>query len=301
MNAAVERNELAPVVRSVWGFVAPVDRATSTPVSFDAAVEGRFDVNAPPAPWLALGALREFRRTSETKVVPLRSGAPASVAVQVRSEVGAAVSFELRSWSKPAMAVASGTEQRNLLSGAAVAIGDGSTAAVLQMGQQASGFAPGGYVTVDVDHADETGYVGSGISGGFLQPGVNDADAVRRVSLNVARVAAVDDGVVTLAAPLPAGAPTAAMKVQGAAGFSDREGSSFFAEWSGLFVMDGQQGERVLLHYPRLQATASVGEETLAVGEYGRVLQRVSLRALPVRDAADGGLAVCYRTYLPGM
>jgi hypothetical protein len=43
------------------------------------------------------------------------------------------------------------------------------------------------------------------------------------------------------------------MKLSAVTGFCDREGSSFFQEWSALFVGVGQQGERILWHYPRLQ------------------------------------------------
>ena len=31
-------------------------------------------------------------------------------------------------------------------------------------------------------------------------------------------------------------------------GFCDREGGNFFPEWSGVFVMDGEQGDRVIFH-----------------------------------------------------
>ena len=47
--------------------------------------------------------------------------------------------------------------------------------------------------------------------------------------------------------------------MSGVVGFCDREGSSFFQEWSALFVGEGQQGERVLWHYPRLQAMGGCG------------------------------------------
>ena len=105
----------------------------------------------------------------------------------------------------------------------------------------------------------------------------------------------------TLEAPLLAGTPTAAMKVSPVVGFCDREGSSFFQEWSGLFVAEGQQGERVMWHYPRLQTMAGIAEERAkAPGGYEALRLTGSFRALPVTDALDGENVVCYRSYLAG-
>jgi hypothetical protein len=91
------------------------------------------------------------------------------------------------------------------------------------------------------------------------------------------------------------------MKVSRMAGFVDREGGGFFQEWSGLFCMDGEQGDRVLYYYPRLQAMQGASEvaEVLTAP-----LERLRLagvfRALPVVDANDGATVVCFRSYLPG-
>ena len=62
------------------------------------------------------------------------------------------------------------------------------------------------------------------------------------------------------------------MKVSGVVGFCDREGSSFFQEWSAVFVGEGQQGERVIWHYPRLQAMSGIAEANVAAsGGYDKV------------------------------
>ncbi len=103
----------------------------------------------------------------------------------------------------------------------------------------------------------QTGFVGSGVSGAYLQAALTDVDYIRRITLNVGRIASISGGALTLESPLLAGAPTSAMKVSAVTGFCDREGSSFFQEWSALFVGAGQQGERILWHYPRLQARAA--------------------------------------------
>ncbi len=161
----------------------------------------------------------------------------------------------------------------------------------------------GDLVVVDVDYAGATGFVGSGVSGGYVKNAAliaGDVDYVRRVSLNVGRVAAVNDGVATLGSALPAGVPTAGMKVSKVVGFCDREGGSFFQEWSALFVCDGEQGDRVVYHYPRLQAAAGAAEahEALAA-PLERMRLAGSFRALPVKDANDGEAVVCFRSYLP--
>ena len=94
------------------------------------------------------------------------------------------------------------------------------------------------------------------------------------------------------------------MKVQALTGFVDREGGSFFQEWSALFVMEGAQGERIFFHYPRLQAVGSAEEiseelDTKRGGSLERVLLSGSFRALPVTDSLDGERVVCYRSFLP--
>jgi hypothetical protein len=43
----------------------------------------------------------------------------------------------------------------------------------------------------------------------------------------------------------------------------DREGGSFYQEWSALFVMQGSQGERIFFHYPRLQTMAGAEEAAI--------------------------------------
>lgn len=311
-DAGVEAT--SPVVRRVRAYFAPVTRATGQATVFDPAQLGTFGVEAPPAPWLDLGWVYGFARKSATKVEAVRAGAPAIAQLQVRTEIEATLMLEFGSWGKLQLALAAGTQQMNLLraasgaaaagsGGAAVAataLATGSTASVLQMGAGASGFAVGQTVAVDVDYAGTTGFVGSGVSGAYVSAAVSDVDYVRRVTLNVGRIAAISGGAVTLEAPLLAGAPSSGMKVSAVVGFCDREGSSFFQEWSGLFVMDGQQGERVLLHYPRLQAMSGAAEAAVATGGLETVRLAAGFRALPVTDAVDGELVVCFRSYLPG-
>jgi hypothetical protein len=211
------------------------------------------------------------------------------------------------------MALAAGTQQMNLLkaqTGAAsagsggaaipaIALQSGSTATVLQLGAAAANFAVGDTVVVDIDYSGQLGFVASAVSGAYVKSALTDVDYIRRVSLNVARVSSMANGALTLEQPLLAGVPTSAMKVSGIAGFCDREGSTFFHEWSALFVAEGQQGERVLWHYPRLQAMASAAESSSAsAGGLEALRQSAEFRALPVKDPVDGESVVCFRSFI---
>jgi hypothetical protein len=289
------------------------------PTVFDAAQTGGFALEAPPAPWLDLGWCSKFARKSETKVVALATGAPAIVQSQVRTQVEASVQLEFDSWGKLQLALAAGSQQMNLLktatgvsangsggvAAAAVPLAAGSTASTLNVGATAAAqFHIGDLVAVDMDYVAQLGFVGSGVSAAYVSSPVtvgSDVNYVRRVSLNVGRIVGIANGMLQLGGPLLAGAPAAGMQVSALVGFVDREGGGFFQEWSGLFVMDGEQGDRVIYHYPRLQAMQSSAEMVEALG---RTLERVKLagafRALPVKDANDGETVLCFRSYLPG-
>ena len=311
MNVTTET--MPPAVRRVRGYFAPVNRAAKQPTIFDPAQQGIFTLDAPPAPWIDLGWISGFVRKSGTKFEPVGAGAPATPQMQSRTAIDATVSFQFASWGKLQMALAAGTQQLNLLlaqTGAAaagsggVAVGavplqPGSTVSVLQLSAAGASFAVGETIVVDIDYTGQLGFVGSGVSGAYVKSALTDVDYIRRVSLNVARISAIANGVVTLEQPLLAGVPTGAMKVSGVAGFCDREGSTFFQEWSALFVAEGQQGERVLWHYPRLQVMASAAESSTAgAGGLEVMRQSAEFRALPVKDPVDGESVVCFRSFV---
>ena len=65
-------------------------------------------------------------RKSGTKVDALRAGAPAIAITQVRTEVEATVSLEFEAWGKLQSALASGSQQTNLLTTAPGAAPNGS-------------------------------------------------------------------------------------------------------------------------------------------------------------------------------
>jgi hypothetical protein len=307
-----------PVTRRVRAYFAPVNRASETPTVFDPSVNGSFNLDAPPAPWIDLGWITNLSRKSASTINVLNVGSPAAPQVQMRELIGATVSFRFLTWRKLSMALSAGSEHMNLLAPAAgaaangsgskgapaVALAAGSTATSLNIATASlAGFHAGQMVVVDADYAGQTGYVGSGVSAAYVQSAAsvnNDPDYVRRVSFNVALVSAVTSTGLTLAQPLLAGAPASNMKVQVLEGFVDREGGSFFQEWSALFVMPGEQGERILYYYPRLQPTGGAEEDTetlLAPLEW--VTLNASFRALPVVDANDGEHVLCFRSFLP--
>lgn len=309
----------APVARRVRAYFAPVNRPARTPALFDPAEQGRFSLDAPPAPWMSLGWIQNFVRTPVSKSAPLLTGIPAAPLEQVRQTLGAQVSLEFLSWTKLTMALATGSQHMNLLapaSGAAPAAdgaepsaavtpltGSTSTSILLATADSAK-FQAGSMVAVDVDYTGQTGFVGSPVSGAYVRQALTDVEYVRRVTFNVALVSQSSPTGLTLAEPLPGGAPATGAKVQAVMGFVDREGGSFYQEWSALFVMEGSQGERVFFYYPRLQSMSGAEEAALVLDAknkngQSRVALKAQFMALPVTDALDGERVVCYRSFLP--
>ena len=309
----------APVARRVRAYFAPVNRAAQTPVLFDPSQQGRFSLDAPPAPWISLGWIQDFVRKPASKTALLLTGIPASTLEQMRETVQAQVSLQFLSWTKLTMALATGSQHMNLLapaSGARLAA-DGATAtaavipqtgstatSILLASADAAKFTAGSIVALDVDYTGQTGFVGAPVAGAYVRQALSDVDYIRRVTFNVALVAQVSTAGLTLAEPLPGGAPPTGAKAQAVTGFVDREGGSFYQEWSALFVMQGSQGERVFFHYPRLQATSGAEEAISPLNGknqngQSRVMLKGQFLALPVSDPLDGERVVCYRSFLP--
>jgi hypothetical protein len=165
-------------------------------------------------------------------------------------------------------------------------------------------FVPGSIIALDADYTGQTGYVGAPVSGAYVRQALTDVDYIRRVTFNVGLVSQVNSTGITLAEPLPGGAPAAGAKLQAVTGFVDREGGCFYQEWSALFVMQASQGERMFFHYPRLQTMAGAAETAIPLdAKHKSGLQRFLLKgqflALPVTDPLDGERVVCYRSFLP--
>ncbi len=302
----------APVTRRARAYFAPVNRSTQTPVLFDPTQMGSFNLDAPPAPWIDLGWIQNFSRQSVSKSGPVLTGIPASPLEQTRSTLEAQLTFEFAAWTKLTMALATGSQHMNVLatSGAgqatpAVSVQSGSTASVIQLAAaDAANFAPGCMIAVDADYANQTGYVGSPVAGAYLRQPLSDVDYIRRVTFNVSLVLGINSSSLILAQPLPGGAPATSAKLQAITGFVDREGGSFYQEWSALFVMQGSQGDRIFFHYPRLQSMRSAEETAVPldpkhVGGLARILLKGQFLALPVTDPLDGERVLCYRSFKP--
>jgi hypothetical protein len=268
---------MVPVTRQMRAYFAPVNRTTETPTIFDPAASGVFALDSPPVPWLDLGWIESFERYYDTPTDVVRSGTSALAAAQFRGPLEARVEFDFREWGKLQMALAGGSEHMNVLatspsaapapSGgtpiAGAAVLAGSTASELVFGAGAvNAFAPGNLVAVDVDYQQQIGYVGSGISAAYVSnPALvnRDLNYVRRVTFNVGRVVEVTATSAILAQPLLAGAPATGASAQVVAAFVDREGGSFFQEWSALFVAEPESGGRVCFYYPRLSPNPGAG------------------------------------------
>lgn len=309
----------APVARRVRAYFAPVNRVTQTPVLFDPSQLGLFDIDAPPAPWIDMGWIENFARKSTSKSEPILTGIPASSLEQTRHSLEAQISFYFLSWTKLTMALATGSQHMNLLSPAsgsnaaadgakaapAVSVQSGSTASVIQLtAADAANFVPGSMIAIDADYTGQTGFVGSPVSGAYLRQPLADVDYIRRITFNVGLVLGVSSASLILAQPLPGGVPVSGAKLQAITGFVDREGGTFYHEWSALFVMQGSQGDRIFFHYPRLQSLASAEESATPLDSkhkigLARILLKGSFLAMPVTDPLDGERVLCYRSFKP--
>jgi len=90
----------------------------------------------------------------------------------------------------------------------------------------------------------------------------------------------------------------------------DREGGSFFQQWSGLFIAEEDSGGRVCFYYPRLSPTTEVAtsgasrafqrEEAVEIAKpVASMALRTAFAALPHTDENDGQAVLCYRSYFP--
>ena len=316
------RAGLRPVARQTRAYFAPVDRVNGPTAIFDPSKDSGFQLDSPLAPWIDLGWIENFQRTTTSQIEALIAGTAGAVAAQARHGLGARVDFEFRDWGKLQMALAGGAEHMNVLatdpsasragSGgiplAAVPLLSGSTAEELVLGAGAlARFQPGDLVACDVDYAQQVGYVGTGITAAYVRNPADvrqDANYVRRVTFNVGRVAQVTATSLLLTQALPGGVPAAGAAVQKVMAFVDREGGAFLQQWSGLFVAEEESGGRVCFFYPILSpctvkpewARESLIEIQKPIGE---LALRASFVALPTVDGNDGAVVLCYRSYFP--
>jgi hypothetical protein len=339
MSTAPVRAAMVPITRRMRAYFAPVNRTTEAPAIFDPGKYGLFALDQPPSPWIDLGWIDNLQRFCATVTEPVRAGKKGAPAAQFHGPLDVRVEFEFREWGKLQMALAGGSEHMNVLASdpnanpqpsggtpvAAVIVLAGSTANEIVLGAGAVGtFSLGDVIAVDADYQQQTGYVGTGIAGAYVSDPLDvnqDANYLRRVTFNVGRVAEKTVTSLVLAQPLLGGAPAVGMGVQKVAAFVDREGGSFFQEWSALFVVEEESGGRVCFHYPRLSPTTSIQtsirlnvnaptqtgavkvfqreEDVEIVKPIAALALRAAFMALPHTDENDGQTVVCYRSYFP--
>lgn len=313
---------LLPVRRQTRAYFAPLDRRTGMAPVFDPSKDAGFQLEAPPAPWIDLGWVENFRRASTSQIEQMKGGPAGAVVAQARGILGATVDLEFREWGKLQMALAGGSEHMNVLASdgsasraasggvpiPAVPLLDGSSESELVLGAGAvDSFEIDDLVACDVDYAQETGYVGTGIAAAFVKDAEQvrrDANYVRRVTFNVGRVAQKTATSLLLAQRLPGGPPAPGAAVQRVTAFVDREGGTFFQQWSGLFVEEEESGGRVCFYYPRLSPCkghdAEQREQRVEIDQgIGMLALRASFEALPSIDENDGAVVLCYRSYFP--
>jgi hypothetical protein len=283
------RAAMALIARRARAYFAPVPAQPLSPAAF---------ASDPPDGWIDLGWVENLKRTSGTHVEALRTGARSAPTAQYHTALDACVECDFAEWGKLQMALSSGGEPRNVLSGGAAAVSAQSSRVQLLMQPGATPFIAGDLVAVDVDYTGQTGAVGSGVATAYVKSAAEvqgDADYIRRVTLNVARVDSVEGDSVSLQQPLPCGIPEGA-RAQKVIAYVDCEGTAFIPEWSALFVSQSESGGRICWYYPRLQSAAGAQESSVEVAlPLESIRLHASFRALPVGGAA----ALCQRVYFP--
>ena len=153
--------------------------------------------------------------------------------------------------------------------------------------QDAAKFSAGSMIAVDADYTGQTGFVGSPIcrrlcATGADRCGLHPARDIQRGACISGELRAG----LTLAEPLPGGVRQPAQRCRRVTGFVDREGGSFYQEWSALFVMQGSQGERIFFHYPRLQTMTGAEESVIPLDGKSKGRARTSNAQGAVSGAA---------------
>ena len=316
-NPYAKQSQMWPLTEAVRAYVVPIDRNSGTSVPFDPSAQGEFALDLPPTPFLDVGWVENFQRTSATQYETLRTGPQSTLTAQLRAQFDAGVEFDLPNWGKLQMALAGGGQQINVLATPTTSlpmssggtpipasyVQDGATMYELPLtADQLANFQIGDMVTVDWDYAGQTGYVGTGAPGAYLAAALDVAthvDFIRRVSFNVSRVSFKTAYSLVLGQRLIGGAQTG-MGVQKIAALLDREGGTYFQEWAALFVVTGSTGGRACFYYPRLQPAASTSElrQEIEAPLFSAMLH-AKLRAMPSVDANDGETVLCYRSYFP--
>jgi len=180
-------------------------------------------------------------------------------------------------------------------------------------------FPVGSMIVCDIDY-DGTSYGYVGDAGANVFPGaVTDVDFIRKTSDYVAGVAQVMPGVgggdaLVLTGPFVGGgnslattgvgptSPAAGSKIQAITGYCSREGGTYIAEWSAVFVLATVDQSQVLLYYPRVAPDVYSGFGEVAVQNISSMQEYdmdASFEAMAFDDPLDGETVVRYSAYYP--
>ena len=294
------------MTRRVRAYFAPVNRATGQPTIFDAAQSGRFLAGCSACAVGGPGVVHRLWRKTGKVVSALRAGAPAVVQSQVRTEIEATVQLEFQSWGKLQLALASGSQQMNLLvtaggaaqtevgarAQAAVPLcgGGASTATTLNVGATAACGVYGGRSGGGGCGLWRTdGFVGSGVSGGWVRAAADvggDVNYIRRVTLNVGRVISIAGGVLQLGAAFAGGSSDGGYAGEPADGFVRSRGGKFFPGVVGTVLHGWRAGGSGAVSLSAAAGDAVFGRDRRGAGGTGWSGWEAErgFRALPVKD-----------------
>ncbi len=326
MSTSPLRAAMIPVTRQMRAYFAPVDRTTETPTVFDPGLCGAFALDLPPSPWLDLGWVENFERWYDTPTDVVRSGA--------KDATGWAISRTARGESGLQLsAVGQTADGSRRWVGAYECAGAGVGKCVAGTIRRNASTRSGGAAGIDRQRAGfwrGSGELvfrglpdrgGRGLSTTDWVCGIGDRSSVCEQSggceAGCELCAASDvqcrasggghDYVCGTVAAASGGVPPAGASAQVVVAFVDREGGSFFQEWSALFVAEEESGGRVCFYYPRLSPGSMRSPAGKLVREEFAVIEKplsaISLRAsflaLPYTDTNDGQSVLCYRSYFP--
>ena len=83
-------------------------------------------------------------------------------------------------------------------------------------------------IAVDADYTEQTGYLGSPISGSYLRQSLTDVDYIRRITFNVGLVLGVSSTTLLLAQPFPGGALQRVQSYKQSTALSIARAAAFF-------------------------------------------------------------------------
>src|SRR5258708_12990101 len=94
------RAGLRPVARQTRAYFAPVDRVSGPTAIFDPSKDSGFQLDAPLAPWIDLGWIENFQRTTTSQIEALIAGTAGAGVAQARHGLGARVDSQFPDWEK---------------------------------------------------------------------------------------------------------------------------------------------------------------------------------------------------------